>query len=115
MTNCQRKGCDKQAKFGVKLCVPAMGWSIDQHNPLAVLVGFEVCKEHFDEIIPKEWIKDDRMKELFRIAARARGSDAVPPDFERVFKRSVPIDSKEWLDFLKMRAESSGTDKSGSI
>lgn len=98
--NCDQVGCKQEAKYAPKICVPAMGWSIAMHQPLAAIMGLKLCEKHCRKFPAKDQFYNEETREtwrtIFEIMARATGS-SIPPDFERAFVTVVRLDSEEFL------------------
>lgn len=109
MIKCDFKGCLSPARWTPKLMVPATGWPIDSHVPLAAICDLPLCDIHIAEITAKDMLAGDLagtaktkvspLKEIFRIGAKSVGG--VPPDFDRAFIRKVRLDSDEYRAFRR--------------
>jgi hypothetical protein len=101
---CNRQGCTKHAKWAPKLNVPATGWPLHAHKPMAVLGTLMLCDEHMAEITPADMLGGEcegkegmvGLKQMF-IAATA---GKVPPDFARAFMTRVDIEGDEFKQFI---------------
>lgn len=99
---CCKVGCSNRASVAPKVCVPATGWPIGSHKPLEALLGLPLCKDHFEEINSQELVQDEKMRQVFRSAARMNGSP-LAPDFKRTFVVPVRLDSDEYVKFTEMK------------
>lgn len=89
--------------------VPATGVPIDMHQPLKIIFGIELCARHYGEINIKDWLGDEKLRELFRIQARiSAGNLAVPPDFDRAFISKVNLKDPAYLSMKNSREPQSG-------
>lgn len=97
---CCREGCDLDARWAPKLCVPAAGYAIERHEPLQALVGLALCTYHIADLKPADLLggpigADDaggeRLRQVFRVMA-----GKVPPDFERAWIARVSVNSPEF-------------------
>lgn len=101
---CEHEGCPHEATVAPKVNVPATGWAIDLHQPLAVLFAFKVCRDHFEEFKQQfTWHGNDPLRRAIELAARACHKAA--PDFDRVFVSSVKLASDEFAQFERIRQE----------
>lgn len=101
---CQKVGCEEQAQFAPKVCVPTIGRST-KDSPLQAVIGLVVCKRHIkdlkavDFLLPKPG-QENVLRRLF--AMQAQSYRQSPPDFFRAFIEPVSIDSSEYQTFQRM-------------
>lgn len=104
---CEHDGCERAAQFAPKICVPAMGWPLDEKRALQATLGVRLCREHCEEFPAADQFKADApgaLREVFKVMARAAGS-FIPPDFKRAWVKPVPLDGEEWATFTRVRAQ----------
>jgi hypothetical protein len=100
MTICQHESCNRPATHAPQLQIPAQGWPIDLHQPVAMFIGVELCKDHATRFGDDfKWSDNLKIKEAVEFITRGR----APPDFERAFHTVVRLDSEAYRTFLGMR------------
>jgi hypothetical protein len=99
---CMKKSCTHQAQWAPKICVPAQGWPIDCHQPLAMIVGLRLCREHVDALKAEEFFND--VVTDIRGALEALARTHIRPDFARAFITAVRINSDEFRKFEQLAA-----------
>jgi hypothetical protein len=93
---CGDSNCEAEATHMPKICVPATGWPIDQHNPISVVMGLKLCLKHTRAFRAKETLGlkgEHTMRKVIEVMAKSYGG--VPPDFARAFVQPISIDSPE--------------------
>lgn len=107
MDKCQSKGCTHAAKVVPQINVPAMHWSVEQHQPLACIMNLMLCEMHFAELEPADvFLRFDidgknNMREMFELLARGK----QPPDFDRAWISKISMGSKRYKDFAAAAGE----------
>ena len=95
---CNHKGCTNNASCAPRLNVPAVGWSIEMHQPVRAVMDLPICKDCRDTIKVEDFLQDN-LKEVIRILTRGK----CPPDFERAWFDFVRLDSKEFLEIRQAK------------
>lgn len=100
---CQAKDCQHDAAGAIAINVPALGCPIEEHTPLRMVLGLQLCADHIESEKGRvqEWFAaDPRYQSIFRVQARGM----APPDFNRAFITPVSFDSDEWKILSRGRA-----------
>ena len=93
---CQRVGCDQGANYAPRIRVPMLGTRIEVVEPLKVVIGLELCRQHAVDCDLAKFLSDD-MKRLFQMAATDKGL----PDFKRAYMDAVKLDTDEYRELKK--------------
>lgn len=91
---CQHDGCAHAARWAVSVRVPALGWSLEAHTPLSLVMPVKLCRDHFAELTPATFVTDDIRK---RVAEVLSALGRTAPDFERAWLEHLPLDHPEVL------------------
>lgn len=101
MEKCSSKDCPHGAKYAPAICVPAMGWPLEQHDHLEAMMLLPLCESCIKEFKADNFLGPEAnvngknaMREVFTILTKGK----VPPDFDRAYIKHVSINSKEYLD-----------------
>lgn len=95
---CQSTGCTREATHFPKLCVPAIGWPIDAHQPISAVLGVKLCRDHAKAFPPANKQTPEVRK---AIEAAARMMRKAPPDFARSFIQPIRIDCPEGQKYAR--------------
>lgn len=101
---CVHSGCDRTAECVPKICVPAKGMHAFMIPEAHVIYNLPLCRPHFTDLHPRDFLRDSRVRELFGITLRAAGSylTQLPEcDFEKTNVKRVALDSDEYGLFLR--------------
>lgn len=98
-TVCARHGCKRHATHGLKIMIPARGFSFNDHPALIVYVRLLLCHRHAARAS-----LHDMMPEAERQRVLEATSGAFPPDFERAVLRTVRLDGVEWAQQERVNA-----------
>lgn len=99
---CNHEGCQADAKWAAKICVPAQGWPIDQHKPLEMILGVGVCETHWPPLdlqpsLSADFQSEDpgapSLRRVFEFMAAGR----CAPDFDRAWLAKVSVNSREFM------------------
>lgn len=102
MKACSTKDCPHGAKVAPKLCVPAMNWAIEAHQPLSSIIGIPLGESCFAELKVSDFLGrfdvdgKNNLRECFKVLTRGK----QPPDFDRAWFTKVSLASKEYKTFL---------------
>ena len=89
---CEATGCVHDAKWAPKINVPAEGWSVEQHQPLQMILGLGLCEPHFVELKIEDYSTSPELRQLFEIMATGK----CAPDFARAWFSKVSVNSNEF-------------------
>lgn len=95
MSKCASRGCKMPALFSPKIIVPALGWSVEQHQPLSCIVALPLCKVHKANFSIFDAVKRSDIELMFRGIAAGK----CPPDFARLTVAWVELDSEEYQSY----------------
>jgi hypothetical protein len=96
---CSRAGCGRAATYAPRLKIPAMGMPIALHQPLAMFVSIELCREHAQTFAQDGLTFDDGSELREAIRRVVAGMGRAEPDFERVTSEPVSINDPDYLSF----------------
>lgn len=96
MTACCHNGCEAEATCIPKLRIPATGYPIDTHQPLALAMGVALCDEHFETDATIELLAPIGVERGIRDVVTIMTRGKVPPDWDRAFVERLPRDSDEY-------------------
>lgn len=105
---CEVEGCHNDATVAPCLRVPALGYSLDAHQPASMIFGVHVCLRHYEKDWAGGMIQDrgnEEMREVVELALRA--SSRAPPDWDRACFVPMKLDSPEFAMFERMRSKPS--------
>lgn len=94
---CSRHGCLNRGVWGLKLCVPATGFRLFQHQPMTCLVNVVVCDTHIEGVRSEDFVSVEIQNYMVDFAKKAK---KVEPDFRRAYMDGVPVNEREWLLFV---------------
>lgn len=107
---CQAKGCNEDAVAIPRLCVPAQGWPIDAHQPLAMVIKLPLCQHHKAKAAAHEFVETEQQRAVFAYMAKGK----IGPDYARAFFEWLPLTHPDYLmlksasDARKAEGESHG-------
>lgn len=93
MDKCEWHGCEREATHAPKICVPAMGWALETHQPLSVIMGLKFCVEHAQRFDVRGTLAIDEPKSMRRVFEILAG-DRCRPDYDRAWVDPIPIESE---------------------
>lgn len=91
---CMWNGCTRPATCAPVLRLPAVGHPIDTHQPIAMMLGLEVCDECFPEITVDHIAPagmERGVRDIVRILTSSQGR--CPVDWDRAFIEKTSLDS----------------------
>lgn len=97
---CMLAHCDADAACAVMMRVPFIGMPIKEHDPLRVTMGLCVCRTHFPEVTPQEFLEDGNLQKIVLFTTPPGNPQ---PDFDRAFIERLEFDSQEWVTLLSTR------------
>lgn len=110
-STCQRQGCTRRARMALTVNVPARGWPLALHQPIRLVIGVRLCKEHAREARAEDMLGIGNHYDKARPGAHAElrrmiealTQDRAPPDYERAFVSPISIESEEFQNFVAMQ------------
>lgn len=108
MVKCCSMECGDDATCAVRLRIPAVGHAIDSHDPLKVIFGMPLCDAHYGSLDPRAFVGPE-LEKVVEIMCRGKAA----PDFDRVYKEKVLLDSEEYNIYLSAAAKPVAGDDAG--
>lgn len=97
--NCSENGCTRPAEWCPRICIPALGWPIHEHEPMSLVLAAPVCEAHFPGVDLQATLApgliDGKPGIRRLVEVITRGAGRVAPDFDRAYIERAALDAPD--------------------
>jgi hypothetical protein len=101
---CAEDTCTLEATHVPKICIPAIGWPIELHQPLSAVMTVPLCLAHARDFRVRETLElrgERTLRRIFELMAQSLKK--LAPDFDRAFVVPVSMSSAEFVELDRIR------------